>query len=162
MMRNAIILLASCIGIAACLLAYYRWMHRNPYENAGLHVEWTYGGATSTVPCLKVWADYQGHRIDCPLVLGGISNPELRFYDYDHDGHDDIVFGDARDKQVVSFTPSHGDSPPKFKILRHDMSGWTNSQEAEQAGADQPATQPADKLPVKDQPSTPTSKGGPR
>jgi len=33
---------------------------------------------------------------------------------------------------------------------------------AEQAGADQPATQPADKPPVKDQPSTPTSKDGPR
>lgn len=33
---------------------------------------------------------------------------------------------------------------------------------AEQAGADQPATKPADKPPVKDQPSTPTSKDGPR
>jgi len=34
--------------------------------------------------------------------------------------------------------------------------------EIEQAGADQPATKPADKPPVKDQPSTPTSKDGPR
>ncbi len=33
---------------------------------------------------------------------------------------------------------------------------------AEPAGAAQPATQPADKSPAKDQPSTPTSKGGPR
>jgi len=33
---------------------------------------------------------------------------------------------------------------------------------AEQAGADQPATKPADKAPVKDQPPTPTSKDGPR
>ena len=33
---------------------------------------------------------------------------------------------------------------------------------AEQAGADQPATKPADKAPVKDQPSTPTSKDGTR
>ena len=32
----------------------------------------------------------------------------------------------------------------------------------EPAGADQPATKPADKPPVKDQPSTPTSKDGPR
>ena len=31
-----------------------------------------------------------------------------------------------------------------------------------QAGADQPATKPADKPPVKDQPSTPTPKDGPR
>ena len=33
---------------------------------------------------------------------------------------------------------------------------------AEQAGADQPASRPADKAPVKDQPSTPTPKDGPR
>jgi hypothetical protein len=35
-------------------------------------------------------------------------------------------------------------------------------QEAEQAGADQPATKFADKVPAKVQPSTPTSKDGPR
>jgi hypothetical protein len=40
---------------------------------------------------------------------------------------------------------------------------WANdSKDAEQAGADQPATKPADKPPVKGQPSTPTSKDGPR
>jgi hypothetical protein len=33
---------------------------------------------------------------------------------------------------------------------------------AEQAGAGQPATKPADKPPLKDQPSTPTSKDAPR
>jgi hypothetical protein len=32
----------------------------------------------------------------------------------------------------------------------------------EQAGADQPATKPADKVPAKVKPSTPTSKDGPR
>ncbi len=36
------------------------------------------------------------------------------------------------------------------------------TEKAEQAGADQPATKPADKPPVKDQPSTPTSKDAPR
>ena len=35
-------------------------------------------------------------------------------------------------------------------------------EEAEQAGADQPATRPADKAPAKDQPSTPTPKDAPR
>lgn len=34
--------------------------------------------------------------------------------------------------------------------------------EAEQTGADQPATKPAEKPPVKDQPSTPTPKADPR
>jgi hypothetical protein len=33
---------------------------------------------------------------------------------------------------------------------------------SEQAGADQPATKPAEKDPAKDKPSTPTPKGGPR
>ena len=37
-----------------------------------------------------------------------------------------------------------------------------SKQDAEPAGAVQPATKPADKLPVKDKPSTPTSKDGPR
>jgi len=36
------------------------------------------------------------------------------------------------------------------------------TKEAEPAGSDQPATKPADKSPVKDQPSTPTPKDGPR
>ena len=36
------------------------------------------------------------------------------------------------------------------------------AKKGEQAGADQPATKPADKPPVKDQPSTPTPKVGPR
>jgi type II secretion system protein G len=35
-------------------------------------------------------------------------------------------------------------------------------EKSEPACADQPATQPADKVPTKDQPSTPTSKDGPR
>jgi hypothetical protein len=48
-----------------------------------------------------------------------------------------------------------------------DSSRWKRvesglKQKGEQAGADQPATKPADKPPVKDQPSTPTSKAGPR
>ena len=38
----------------------------------------------------------------------------------------------------------------------------TSNTQAEQPGAAQPATQPADKPPVKDQPSTPTSKVSPR
>ena len=36
------------------------------------------------------------------------------------------------------------------------------TQDAVQAGADQPATKPADKVPAKVQPPTPTSKDGPR
>ena len=44
----------------------------------------------------------------------------------------------------------------KFKIIDPSKS------ESEQAGADQPATKPADKAPVKDQPTTPTPKDSPR
>ncbi len=41
-------------------------------------------------------------------------------------------------------------------------SSWRRKSPAEQAGADQPAAQPADKPPVNGQPSTPTSKDTPR
>ena len=49
-------------------------------------------------------------------------------------------------------------------ILTKRLAAFENGQkqEAQQAGADQPATKPADKPPVKDQPSTPTSKDCPR
>lgn len=50
----------------------------------------------------------------------------------------------------------------KGRIVFTDVVAPKNENPSEQAGADQPATKPADKAPVKDQPSTPTPKGGPR
>jgi hypothetical protein len=49
-----------------------------------------------------------------------------------------------------------------FKPVIQSTPRDTTSNEGEQAGAGQPATQPADKVPVKDQPSTPTPKDAPR
>jgi len=46
----------------------------------------------------------------------------------------------------------------KPEVIRFDK----RTAKAEQAGAGQPATKPADKAPVKDQPSPPTSKDAPR
>jgi hypothetical protein len=48
------------------------------------------------------------------------------------------------------------------EILAHQNSDRATHPNGEQAGADQPATSPADKVPAKIQPSTPTSKDGPR
>lgn len=97
------------------------WIHRNPYEKDGLHLEWTFGGMTSSYPDLDAWADYRGTRIPCPVAFGGIRDPELHFRDYDGDGRRDLVFENDEYKQVVSFTPAHGDSPPAFKVLRNDV-----------------------------------------
>ena len=47
-------------------------------------------------------------------------------------------------------------------IFESEMKKAESKTTSEQPGADQPATNPADKSPVKDQPSTPTSKVGPR
>ena len=47
-----------------------------------------------------------------------------------------------------------------YKIACGDMK--RGKSKAEPAGAGQPATKPADKPPLKDQPSTPTPKDGPR
>ena len=46
--------------------------------------------------------------------------------------------------------------------LFHSLQVIVRTKAGEPAGADQPATKPADKPSVKDQPSTPTPKGGPR
>lgn len=52
------------------------------------------------------------------------------------------------------------------KSIQRNVHVWSTSfaklPEIEHPGADQPATKPADKAPVKDQPSTPTSKDSPR
>ncbi|MBN8460353.1 MAG: DUF1311 domain-containing protein [Verrucomicrobia bacterium] len=52
----------------------------------------------------------------------------------------------------------------RIKILTKRLAAFENGQkqEAQQAGADQPATKPADKPVQKDKPTTPTSKDSPR
>ena len=64
--------------------------------------------------------------------------------------------GIVRGGSFATFTP---ESKAWFQKWLTDH-GFTP--EGEQAGADQPATKPADKPPVQDQPSTPTSKDAPR
>jgi hypothetical protein len=59
---------------------------------------------------------------------------------------------------IVSYSVGKHDGK-EAKVFTESID-WTAT--AEQAGTDQPATKPADKPPVKDQPSTPTSKDGPR
>jgi hypothetical protein len=52
-----------------------------------------------------------------------------------------------------------------LKAMLQSLNGASDCKDASgktEAGADQPATKPADKPPVKGQPSTPTSKAGPR
>jgi hypothetical protein len=83
-----------------------------------------------------------------------------------------------RTAQIVCEIPSshEGDSMAEIKLKLgayfpsiHDYLEFSvvakvtlEIERGEQAGADQPATKPADKPPVKDQPSTPTPKDGPR
>ena len=63
---------------------------------------------------------------------------------------------------VSLFCPKPEPIPPiELESLRKTMA-ILPTQEAEPAGASQPATRPADKPTVKGQPSTPTSKDGPR
>jgi len=52
----------------------------------------------------------------------------------------------------------------RIKILTKRLAAFESGQkqEAQQAGADQPATKPADKVPAKVKPSTPAPKDGPR
>ena len=67
--------------IALSVLAWGVWWYRqitNPYAADGLQVEWVFGGATSTVPGLDVWVDYNGTRITPDFLFGAINSPSLR------------------------------------------------------------------------------------
>ena len=114
-------IIAMGIVALACGWLYHVWrVAQNPYASDGLQLEWSYG-ATTTIPNLRVWADYRGQRVECPVLFGGIELAELQFRDFDGDGRRDIVFENDRYKQVVSFIPAHGDSPPQFKVIRNDV-----------------------------------------
>jgi hypothetical protein len=52
--------------------------------------------------------------------------------------------------------------PQGVHVYQDETSYTLNGLRVEQPGPAQPATQPADKTPVKDQPPTPTSKDAPR
>ena len=67
------------------------------------------------------------------------------------------------DKYRLGYTGS-SEAVPILEGKRDTVTEAANptNKKGEQPGADQPATKPADKDPVKDQPSTPTSKDGPR
>jgi hypothetical protein len=54
------------------------------------------------------------------------------------------------------------DEGDEIQVLRNNSANGPTTHQAEQPGADQPATKPADKVPAKDKPSTPTSEDAPR
>ncbi len=113
-------------AIIVCLLAtglvvwYAKWVRDNhcPYDE--LQFEWSYG-ATNSVPSVKVWTEFEGKKVECPVWFGGLNHPDFRFIDYDGDGKRDIVFENDRYMQVVAFKPASGKSPPVFTVLRNDV-----------------------------------------
>ena len=115
------ILVTTAVLVVGALIIYDSYRHSNPYEDDGLVIEWDVGGATNAYPWINVWVDHDGERIKPALSFGGIEYPELRFRDYDGDGHPEIIFEDDRYMQVVAFHPASGESKPSFKILRNDV-----------------------------------------
>jgi hypothetical protein len=89
----------------------------------GLNVDWSYG-ATTTVPSATVTFQWKGQAMECPFYLGGIEDPDLRFYDVNGDGTPDIVFGTSEEKIVVIFDPPKGEKPPRFKLEQDDTGRW--------------------------------------
>jgi hypothetical protein len=72
----------------------------------------------------------------------------------------EIIIPNPENKDVMVLLGKVGEFMFEFDLNNYLS---TNAEEkAEQTGADQPATKPADKTPVKDQPPAPSSKVGPR
>ena len=144
-------LLGKRVEIVACLLTHSEgpWicLHPDaPFKNAmSLSLP---EGCVLTAKDGKQMLDWFGDNRGYSAVISGIlrmrdkrspDDPEVRLYV-------DVTSG----RELAVDDPLWRRYIQQFK------------QEGEQAGAGQPATKPADKAPVKDQPSTPTSKDGPR
>jgi hypothetical protein len=78
-----------------------------------------------------------------------------------HEADWDMTLILARDSGVAEINLPFSIARDGIKLIG-DFEALLRKQEAEQAGADQPATKPADKPPVRGETSTPTSKDGPR
>ena len=105
-----------------------------------------------------------GYSVEVELFSEGHSK-QLHYSNPDaYDQNENLQFRAALHKLLADL----GLSSDKFVYGLSELtkvrlpSANKKQNEAEQAGADQPATKPADKVPAKDQPSTPTPKGLPR
>jgi hypothetical protein len=95
---------------------------RNPYHGKGLRVEWSYGYG-GTVPTVEIWVDDYNGVVPAPIDFHGLTKPTLRFYDWNGDGRDDIVFRSKDRMQILEFYPRNGAIPPRFEVLRNDVLG---------------------------------------
>ena len=119
---STIILSGIGIIIGISIWIFGVWQERsNPYTNEDLTIKWNYGGATSSYPWIDVFVNHGGKEIRPSIAFGGIEDPQLRFRDYDGDGYRDIIFEDDKVMQVVAFFPVAEGRPPRFEILRNDV-----------------------------------------
>ena len=119
---HAIAIFAMIVLTGAGIWAFEQWRARtNPYKDDGLTIRWGVGGATLAYPWLEVSVDHEGKEVRPDLAFGGIEYPRLRFRDYDLDGRRDIIFEDDQFMQAVAFFPAVDGDPPRFEILRNDV-----------------------------------------
>lgn len=79
----------------------------------GVKVTWHYDGATSSYPWITVTSDYG----NCPDIFGGIQDPKIEYQDITNDGIEEIIFGSATQKQIISLDAN----TKKWKVLRNDL-----------------------------------------
>ncbi len=101
----------------------------NPLCLYGVNIEKYYerGAATSSYPYLEVWCVYDGCKVECPDVFGGISNPSITFADVDGDGVPDIIFGNEKNRVVVAFKPGSGLTFPRFIVIENNPDDVKNA-----------------------------------
>ena len=103
-------------------------------------------------------------------ILGEVTHPPLDGEIDDESLYDTVSWRlfrpiDAKTIEVISVSVARKwhkkEAKPKYQIEKCQVASGI-FKKSEQAGADQPATKPADKPAVKDQPATPTPKDVPR
>lgn len=141
-------------GISAVLLS----PNHITYTNATVKILGTKNGnieVEATIDLSKCWVA----EISKPLAEGDWTLPVIAGKRTQvADGKGFIKVLEVSDTMQIGFSLGRADLDADAKVFLKAIDKVENDHRAEPAGADQPATKPADKPPVKDQPSTPTPK----
>ena len=89
--------------------------------NHGIIMKLKYQGASSVYPSLEISAEKEGVTIPCNIPISGIKNPVIKFYDYNKDGKNDIIYQGDEGIIVIEFKENEIWSESRFKEIKYDV-----------------------------------------